>query len=109
MTDAAIKDEKEETIEATPLYLLFGQGHQHFLERLANVPVEPVPPRSKGKTAKIVTAEECLVEALFFPVASARPNVSNMKVRDVIRLIEADGWFPVRTRGTHRQYKHGTK
>jgi predicted RNA binding protein YcfA (HicA-like mRNA interferase family) len=30
-----------------------------------------------------------------------------MKVRDVIRLIEADGW--VRTRGDHRQYKHPTK
>jgi predicted RNA binding protein YcfA (HicA-like mRNA interferase family) len=32
-----------------------------------------------------------------------------MKVRDVIKLIEADGWFIVRTRGSHRQYKHSTK
>ncbi|MGA9009046.1 MAG: type II toxin-antitoxin system HicA family toxin [Xanthobacteraceae bacterium] len=32
-----------------------------------------------------------------------------MKVRDVIRLIERDGWFPVATRGSHRQYKHPTK
>jgi predicted RNA binding protein YcfA (HicA-like mRNA interferase family) len=29
-----------------------------------------------------------------------------MKVRDVIRLIEQDGWFLVATRGSHRQYKH---
>lgn len=32
-----------------------------------------------------------------------------MKVRDVIRLIEQDGWFQVAMRGSHRQYKHPTK
>ena len=32
-----------------------------------------------------------------------------MKVRDIIRLIERDGWFLVATRGSHRQYKHATK
>lgn len=32
-----------------------------------------------------------------------------VKVRDVIRLIEEDGWFLVATRGSHRQYKHPTK
>jgi predicted RNA binding protein YcfA (HicA-like mRNA interferase family) len=32
-----------------------------------------------------------------------------MKVREAIRLIEADGWFLVRTRGSHRQFKHATK
>ncbi|MGU3536593.1 type II toxin-antitoxin system HicA family toxin [Methylobacterium sp. A54F] len=32
-----------------------------------------------------------------------------MKVRDVIRLIEADGWSLVATRGSHRQYKHPDK
>lgn len=32
-----------------------------------------------------------------------------MKVRDVIRRIEADGWFRVRTQGSHRQYHHPTK
>lgn len=31
------------------------------------------------------------------------------KVRDVIRLLEADGWTLVRTRGSHRQYKHPRK
>ncbi|HEV7252419.1 MAG TPA: type II toxin-antitoxin system HicA family toxin [Mesorhizobium sp.] len=30
-------------------------------------------------------------------------------VREAIRLIEADGWFLVATRGSHRQYKHPTK
>jgi predicted RNA binding protein YcfA (HicA-like mRNA interferase family) len=32
-----------------------------------------------------------------------------MKVRDVIKLIEEDGWFLVVTKGSHRQYKHLTK
>jgi predicted RNA binding protein YcfA (HicA-like mRNA interferase family) len=32
-----------------------------------------------------------------------------MKVREVIRLIEADGWRHVRTRGSHRQYNHASK
>lgn len=32
-----------------------------------------------------------------------------MKVRDVIKLIVEDGWFHVRTRGSHRHYKHPTK
>jgi predicted RNA binding protein YcfA (HicA-like mRNA interferase family) len=32
-----------------------------------------------------------------------------MKVRDVISLIEKDGWYLHRTRGSHRQYKHSYK
>ena len=32
-----------------------------------------------------------------------------MKVREVIALVERDGWYLVRTRGDHRQYKHPTK
>ena len=32
-----------------------------------------------------------------------------MKVRDVIRLIEADGWSLVTSRGSHRQFKHPYK
>lgn len=32
-----------------------------------------------------------------------------MKVRDVIKTIEKDGWYYLYTRGDHRQYKHPTK
>jgi len=32
-----------------------------------------------------------------------------MKVREVLQLLEQDGWFLVRTRGSHQQYKHPTK
>jgi predicted RNA binding protein YcfA (HicA-like mRNA interferase family) len=32
-----------------------------------------------------------------------------MKVKDVIKRLEEDGWYLSRTRGSHRQYKHPTK
>lgn len=32
-----------------------------------------------------------------------------VKVRDVIKVIEEDGWYAVRTRGSHRHYKHPRK
>lgn len=32
-----------------------------------------------------------------------------MKVRELVRLLERDGWFLVRTCGSHRQYKHPEK
>lgn len=32
-----------------------------------------------------------------------------MKVRDAIKLIEADGWYLVSTKGSHRHYKHPDK
>jgi len=32
-----------------------------------------------------------------------------MKVREVIKLIEADGWVEVRQRGSPRQYIHAMK
>ena len=32
-----------------------------------------------------------------------------MKARAVIKMVEKDGWFLDRTRGSHRQYKHHLK
>ncbi|MBS0576735.1 MAG: type II toxin-antitoxin system HicA family toxin [Proteobacteria bacterium] len=32
-----------------------------------------------------------------------------MKVHDVLRMLQADGWFLAATRGSHRQYKHPSK
>jgi len=32
-----------------------------------------------------------------------------MKVRDLLRRIEEDGWTQVAQRGSHRQYKHPSK
>jgi len=32
-----------------------------------------------------------------------------MKVRELIKTLEKDGWYLVRIRGSHRQFKHPTK
>jgi predicted RNA binding protein YcfA (HicA-like mRNA interferase family) len=32
-----------------------------------------------------------------------------LKVSEMIRLIEEDGWYLVAVRGSHRQYKHPAK
>jgi predicted RNA binding protein YcfA (HicA-like mRNA interferase family) len=32
-----------------------------------------------------------------------------VKVRDVVQMLNRDGWYLVRTRGSHRQYKHPVK
>ncbi|MCP4597516.1 type II toxin-antitoxin system HicA family toxin [Neptuniibacter sp.] len=32
-----------------------------------------------------------------------------MDSRELIKQLEADGWYLVRTRGSHHQYKHPTK
>ena len=32
-----------------------------------------------------------------------------MQVRDMIKLIEGDGWTQVRQTGSHRQFRHPTK
>jgi len=67
MSDGATKpDKKEEIIDPTPLCLLYGQGHQHFLERLAAVPNQAAP-AVKGKGKKGLSTVECLSQALFHP------------------------------------------
>jgi predicted RNA binding protein YcfA (HicA-like mRNA interferase family) len=32
-----------------------------------------------------------------------------MKVREVLKLLKADGWYKVPAKGGHRQFKHPTK
>jgi predicted RNA binding protein YcfA (HicA-like mRNA interferase family) len=32
-----------------------------------------------------------------------------MKIRELLRMLDDDGWYLARTRGSHRQYKHPTK
>ncbi|HUE86251.1 MAG TPA: type II toxin-antitoxin system HicA family toxin [Vicinamibacterales bacterium] len=32
-----------------------------------------------------------------------------MKVRELIALIESDGWVLIRTKGSHRQFQHPSK
>ena len=35
--------------------------------------------------------------------------MATTKVRQVLAMLEADGWYMVTIRGSHRQYKHPTK
>lgn len=80
LCDTVVKVEQgkpTDRIEATPLCLLFGQGHQHFLQRLAAVPNQPAPPpRGRGKRVVEVTAADCLGEALFATWARQDPTFS---------------------------------
>ena len=32
-----------------------------------------------------------------------------MKVREILRMLQEDGWFLAATRGSHRQFKHSAK
>lgn len=69
VSDAAIRDKnKAQEAEPTPLCLLFGQGHMHFMSRLASVPRESVPPARGAGRSKITIGEtNCLREALLEP------------------------------------------
>jgi hypothetical protein len=73
MTDAAVKNEKERTIDPTPMCLLFGQGHQHFLERLVEVSAAPSPP-PRGRGIAPISAGQCIAEALFQPWHRSDPT-----------------------------------
>lgn len=80
LSDVAVKmaqGKPLDAVEATPLCLLFGQGHQHFLDRLAAVPRSPAPPpRGRGANAVQITDAECLAEALFSVWARRDPTFS---------------------------------
>ncbi len=32
-----------------------------------------------------------------------------IKFREVIKLLEEDGWYQIRQKGSHRQFKHSSK
>jgi predicted RNA binding protein YcfA (HicA-like mRNA interferase family) len=36
-------------------------------------------------------------------------DIDHMKVKDLIALIESDGWWQIRQKGSHRQFHHPTK
>jgi hypothetical protein len=36
-------------------------------------------------------------------------GATKLKFRDVVDMVERDGWKLVRTKGSHRQYRHSVK
>ena len=43
------------------------------------------------------------------PSGTSWDNEDVVKIRDVLKMLEDDGWSVVRQRGSHRQFKHATK
>ncbi len=43
------------------------------------------------------------------PLAGETSYYPYMKVKEVIKVLEDDGWYLARTKGSHRQFKHPTK
>jgi hypothetical protein len=77
MSDAGSQGRQDVLIDPTPLCLLFGQGHQHFLDRLSSVPRQIAPPqRGKGKKAIDISELDCLAEALFGGITTTRRSRS---------------------------------
>ena len=40
---------------------------------------------------------------------SEKRNMNRYKVKEVIKMLEEDGWVLMTIKGDHRQYKHPTK
>lgn len=63
MCDAVVKRDGAAVVP-TPLCLMFGQGHQYFLERLRSVPALAAP-RVRARGATAYTAAQTMARALF--------------------------------------------
>ena len=83
---------------------------------------EPFAATTKRLVAKLQTGQaegarpvaipptlECSGSARAITRIDDRRRRTIPKVRDAIRLIEKNGWALVRTRGSHRQYRHPHK
>lgn len=65
ISDGAVR-EKEDKVWPSPLCFLFGQGHQHFLDRLADVPSGRLPKKlEKLKAPPDLRAHSYIASALF--------------------------------------------
>lgn len=66
MSDGATRD--DDSIWPTPLCFLFGQGHQHFLSRLADIPTGRLPARlAKTRRPPDLNASAFIAQTLFAP------------------------------------------
>ena len=93
--------------EPTPLCLIFGQGHQHFLERLSVVPREASFSRGSCRNEQFISPTACLTEALFVPWArpDAMPSFRWDPHEDVRYALRAAD--PTTTATTKETTQHG--
>ncbi|HEY4363346.1 MAG TPA: hypothetical protein VGN17_20435 [Bryobacteraceae bacterium] len=75
MSDGAIKEDKD-AVKVTPYCTIFGQGHQHFLERLVTVPNGILPKKLAKKPNANLNSPEKLEQALFHPWNRTDPTQS---------------------------------
>lgn len=80
MIDAAVRpgrDPDASPVEPTPLCLQFGQGRQHFLDRLTKVANDDLRPvRGGRRSLPRPSSTDSIVEALFAPWRRADPTLS---------------------------------
>ena len=79
-------------------------GTHHFPLRRG---IERVSAQFPSQQAGSVPSAHCAAESTLTTVPVDGTMVH--KVRDAIRLVTQDGWFHVRTRGSHRHYRHPSK
>ena len=51
----------------------------------------------------------CKITTTFEVSIKTKRSMKTWKVMEIISLIEADGWYLLRTKGSHRQFRHSTK
>jgi predicted RNA binding protein YcfA (HicA-like mRNA interferase family) len=85
------------------LKINFGQFLAHSLSTLAKHTcfVEP------KKGAVLELRDSCFPYTLI--LRRCAQTILNMKIREIIKTVESDGWQLARTRGSHRQYHHPVK
>lgn len=73
MSDGAARDDA--SIWPTPLCFLFGQGHQHFLSRLADIPAGRLPAKlAKTRNPPDLNAPSFIADTLFEPWMRRNPT-----------------------------------
>jgi predicted RNA binding protein YcfA (HicA-like mRNA interferase family) len=56
-----------------------------------------------------VPPADSLLNAFLLAQSSIVRILLTLKVREVLKMLRADGWYQLKTRGSHRQVKHPTK
>jgi predicted RNA binding protein YcfA (HicA-like mRNA interferase family) len=77
-----------------------------------DMPIACSTPRQKVRVAfsvsqESVTTEKPKVYKHLIQIQGTGGTI--LKVREIIKVIEAGGWYLVTTKGSHRQYKHPDK
>ena len=82
------------------------------LVELAHARKRLIKTYSKGMQQRVGLAQALInnpdLLILDEPTSGLDP-IGRMKVREIIKLIETDGWYKIKARGGHRQYKHRAK